>query len=98
MFCNNEGRKKLITPVGYRGPTGGMQNPLNSRNNGALKASLTSGDGTVVLDQLWNVNGSRGLSIHSSSCVSVLAGRAFFLSPKEWSRYYLPFKISMKGG
>ena len=85
-------------PIGHRGPAGGIHDSLISKNNVTLKASLTSGDGTPVLEQLSNTNGSRGLSMHSSSCVSVLAGRAVFLSPKEWSRCYSAFKIAMKGG
>ena len=34
--------------------------------------------GEIVLEQLWNLDGSRGLIIHSETAVSVLAGKAVF--------------------
>lgn len=98
MLCYNEGRKKLIRPAGQRGPAGESQNHLFSPNKGNLRACLTFGNGTAILEQIWNAYGTRGLSMHSPSSVSILAGRAFFLAPKEWSWCYLPFKIAMQGG
>ena len=39
--------------------------------------------GEVVLEQLWNLDGSRGLIVHSETAVSVLAGKAVFFASQN---------------
>ena len=52
----------------------------------------------MVLEQIWNLEGNRGIKIYSEGAVSILAGKSIFIPPKEWIRVYLPYKLSIKGG
>ena len=54
--------------------------------------------GRVLLEQIWNMNGERGLKIHPEGSVSILAGKSVFLPPKSWTRVFLPYKIHIEGG
>ena len=54
--------------------------------------------GRVLLEQIWNMNGERGLKIHPEGSVSILAGKSMFLPPKSWTRVFLPYKIHIEGG
>ena len=58
---------------------------------------------SLRLEQLWNIEGTRGIQYHSPKCVFVLSGRAFFLPPKVWTRYICtqmcaPYPAHMEGG
>ena len=92
-------QKKLITPAGPGGPAegdgGGRQ---EHPHRGALQASYTWGTGRATLQQLWTSEGSKGYIAHSPQSVSICAGKAVFLPPKQWSRVYLPFKVLAEGG
>ena len=52
----------------------------------------------VTLEQLWSMSGSSGIRVHNSHSVSVLACNSVFLPPKQWTRVYLPYKVSVVGG
>ena len=66
---------------------------------GLQAGGLPAGElGALVLEQLWNLDGTKGLIVHSETAVSVLAGKAVFLPPKMWQRVYLPFKATVNGG
>ena len=54
--------------------------------------------GRALLEQIWNMNGEKGLKIHPEGSVSVLAGKSVFLPPKSWTRVFLPYKIHIEGG
>ena len=52
----------------------------------------------MVLEQIWNLEGNRGVKIYSEGAVSILAGKSIFIPPKEWIRVYLPYKLIIEGG
>ena len=52
----------------------------------------------MVLEQIWNLEGNRGIKIYSEGAVSILAGKSIFIPPKEWIRVYLLYKLSIEGG
>ena len=63
-----------------------------------LETSFSVGKARARFEQLWSTISTRGLSIFGRNHVGILAGKAFFLPPKSWTRLYLPFKIRMEGG
>ena len=54
--------------------------------------------GKVLLEQIWNLNGEKGLKMHPEGSVSILAGKSVFLPPKNWTRVFLPYKMHIEGG
>ena len=97
MLLISKQAKKLTVPANRQGFAGGKgYNDLAKRPK--LLASWSSEEGNVMLEQIWNTEGSRGITHHSPELVTILSGRAFLLPPKEWCRIYLPYKIMMQGG
>ena len=39
--------------------------------------------GKVLLEQIWNLEGNRGIKMYSEGAVSILVGKSIFLPPKE---------------
>ena len=54
--------------------------------------------GKVLLEQIWDLKGCRGVQLHSDSSASIFAGKSVFLPPREWVRVFLPYKLSVEGG
>ena len=54
--------------------------------------------GKVLLEQIWDLKGCRGVQVHSDTSASVFAGKSVFLPPKEWVRVFLPYKLHIEGG
>ena len=50
------------------------------------------------MEQLWTLEGAAGISIHTPEIVSVLCGKAVYLPPQQFSRIYLPYRITTQGG
>ena len=95
MLCGDSATKKLNGAAGPKGPARSNHRGLTKS---MLNPSWSNGVGSALLEQLWSVEGSRGVDVHSRSSVSVLGGRAFFLPPKEWTRMYLPYRVITEGG
>ena len=54
--------------------------------------------GKVLLEQIWDLKGCRGVQVHSDTSASIFAGKSVFLPPKEWVRVFLPYKLHIEGG
>ena len=89
--------KKLLTPVNHRGFAGRGMKRIDEVNK-LLIPSMSSGSGSVLLEQLWNIEGSKGISLKPPKIVTLLSSRAVFVPPKHWVRVYLPYKICIEGG
>ena len=82
---DKEDRKKLKNPVGKQSTTG-------------KKEALDLGDlGEVELEQMWPIQGGSAVSRKGDDSVSITAGKAVFLPPREWTQILLPYKINVKG-
>ena len=79
-------RKKLKNPVEWGSSTGEQK---ESSNLGYL--------GEVILEQLWPIIGGTAISRKGEESVSIMAGKAVFLPPKEWTQILLPYKINVRG-
>ena len=62
------------------------------------EAGAVNEGGKVLLEQIWDLKGSRGIQIHSETSASIFAGKSVFLPPREWVRVFLPYKLHVKGG
>ena len=51
-----------------------------------------------MLEQLWTLEGSQGICVHTPEIVSILCGKAVYLPPQEYTRVYLPYKVNTQGG
>ena len=80
-----KGRKKLRDPV-EKGSATGEKNKLDLGNLGE-----------VELEQMWPIKGGSAVSRKGDDSVSIMAGKAVFLPPKEWTQILLPYKINVKG-
>ena len=68
---DKEDRKKLKNPVGNQSTTG-------------KKEALDLGDlGEVELEQMWPIQGGSAISRKGDDSVSITAGKAVFLPPRE---------------
>ena len=50
------------------------------------------------MQQLWNLDGNRGIQVRQGGVVSISCGKSVFLPPQQWTRIFLPYKISVVGG
>ena len=50
------------------------------------------------MEQLWTLEGHRGIQVRPGGVVSISCGKSVFLPPNAWTRVYLPYKISVLGG
>ena len=80
--------KKMKRPAGKMsaGNSGDQENPGLHRG------------GKVLLEQMWDLKGCRGVQVHSDTSVSNFYGKSVFLPPKEWVRIFFPYKLHIEGG
>ena len=81
--------KKLSRPTDVQESVG---------SKGKLDNNYSQGPGKARLEQMWSLEGTRGLAVHSPNQITVQSGKAFFIPPKTWKRLYLPYKIFIEGG
>ena len=80
MFGSNI-QKKLRRPT-VRWPVGNAEEKSEKQDKEVM--------GKVLLEQVWNLSGEKGLKVHLEGSVSILAGKTVFLPPKNWTRVFLP--------
>ncbi len=51
----------------------------------------------MTLHQQWEIKEGTGI-ITTSKGVQLLSGKARFLPPRQWERWYLPWKLEVEGG
>ena len=94
LFCGRSDRrnpKKLdVEPVGT-GLTGGE--PM-----GRVAISSLDRPGQVILEQLWEIKGNKGIKMNSARSVSLTAAHPEFLPPRTWKRIMIPYRLKIDGG
>ena len=63
-----------------------------------LQGTWTLGEGATDLEQLWSLEGSAGIGVYMPEIVSLLCGKAVFLPPRVFTRVYMPYKVTTRGG